>query len=45
MSVTFADGNNGMFSYSVKLPGMTAPVVQSKPITRQLFSTSGTTCN
>ena len=44
MSVTFADGNNGMFSYSVKLPGMTAPVVQSKPITRQLFSTSGTTC-
>ena len=44
MAVTFADGNNATFSYNVRLPGMTAPAVQSKAITRQLFSATGTTC-
>ena len=44
MTVTFADGNNATLSYSVKLPGMATPADQVKSITRQLFSTSGTTC-
>jgi len=44
MLVSFADGNNATFSYSVQLPGMAAPAQQSKPITRQLFSAAGTTC-
>jgi hypothetical protein len=41
---TFADGNNATFTYTVQLPGMAAPVMQAKAITRELFSASGTTC-
>jgi len=41
---TFADGNNATFAYSVQLAGMAVPAVQSKAITREIFSTGGTTC-
>ncbi len=41
---TFADGNNASFEYTVQLHGMGSPVSQTKAITRELFSTFGTTC-
>ncbi len=41
---TFSDGNNASFMYTVQLAGMAAPVTQTKAIIRELFSTSGTTC-
>ena len=44
MTVTFADGNNAAFNYTVQLAGMTTPVTQTKNITRQLFSAAGTVC-
>ena len=44
MKLTFADGNNAAFNYTVQVAGMTTPVTQTKPITRQLFSAAGTTC-
>jgi hypothetical protein len=43
-TLTFADGNNASFEYTVQVAGMAAPVTQTKPITRQLFSALGTTC-
>ena len=42
---TVADGNNITLAYSVQLPGMAAPAVQSKAITREVFTTPGTTCH
>jgi hypothetical protein len=42
---TFADGNNATFDYSVQLTGMAASAVQSKAITRELFSAAGTRCD
>ena len=41
---TFADGNNATFDYTVQLAGMAAPVMQSKAITREVFTAPGTTC-
>ena len=43
IKLTFSDGNNAKFDYDVTLPGR-PEVKQSKAITRQLFSTYGTTC-
>ena len=42
---TFTDGNTATFSYTVKLSGMASPVTQSKTITRELFSATGTACS
>ena len=45
-TLTFADGNNATFSYTVQLSGMAGSVTQSKQITRFLFSaTAGTVCH
>ena len=45
LTLTFSDGNNATFDYIVK-PTPTGPnVTQSKSITRQLFSSSVTSCN
>ena len=41
---TFADGNNATFDYTVKLAGMAAAVHQQKQITREIFTSPGTTC-
>ena len=41
---TFADGNNATFAYTVQLAGMASPVTQSKAITREIFTSPGTTC-
>ena len=41
---TVADGNNATFSYTVQVAGIANPVTQTKAITRELFSTLGTTC-
>ena len=38
LTLTFADGNNATFAYTVN------GVSQSKPITRQVFRTPGTVC-
>jgi hypothetical protein len=43
-TLTFSDGNNATFDYSVQLAGMTAPVAQSKAITREVFAAPGTAC-
>ena len=44
-TLTFADGNDGTFTYTVQLAGMGAPVTQAKPLTRFLFTGSaGTVC-
>ena len=45
MKLTFADGNNATMDYTVQLPGMANSVTQTKIITRQLFSTTGTSCH
>jgi hypothetical protein len=45
MKLTFADGNNATMDYTVQLPGMANSVTQTKSITRQLFSASGTSCH
>ena len=44
MKLTFADGNNATFAYSVMVSPLPGPVSQTKSITRELFSTTGTTC-
>ena len=44
LKLTFADGNNGTFDYTVKLPGMAIAIQQTKSITRQIFTAPGTTC-
>ncbi len=43
-TLTFADGNNAAFDYTVQLAGMAAPVTQSKAITREIFTAPGTAC-
>jgi len=43
-TLTFADGNNATFDYTVQLAGMAAPVTQSKAITREIFTSPGTAC-
>jgi len=42
---TFADGNTASFNYTVQLSDMTAPITQTKAITRQIFAAPGTVCN
>ena len=44
MKLTFADGNNATFDYTVKLPGMAIAITQTKSITRQIFTAPGTAC-
>ncbi len=44
MKLTFVNGNNARFDYSVMVAPLPGPVTQSKNITRELFSTTGTTC-
>ena len=44
MKMTFADGNNATFDYTVHLTPTGPTVIQTKTITRQLFSTQGTAC-
>ena len=41
-TIRFTDGDSGVFSYSVSLPG--AAAAQSKAITRQVLRAPGTTC-
>jgi hypothetical protein len=43
-TLTFADGNNATFAYTVQLAGMPSPVTQSKPVTREIFVAPGTVC-
>jgi hypothetical protein len=43
-TLTFTDGNNATFAYTVQLAGMPGPVTQSKPVTRQVFTAPGTVC-
>jgi hypothetical protein len=43
-TVTFTDGNNGMFSYNVDLGDGMNKATQSKAITRQVFQAPGTVC-
>jgi hypothetical protein len=43
-TLSFANGNSATFAYSVALPGMSAPVTQTKPITRQIFTMPGVAC-
>ena len=43
-ALTFTDGNNGMFSYSVDLGDGVNKGTQAKAITRQVFRVPGTTC-
>ena len=41
---TVVDGNTITFDYTVRLAGMTTPVVQSKAITREILAAPGTAC-
>ena len=42
-TITFTNGNSATFAYTVTLPG-SAPVTQTKTVTRQVFRTPGTVC-
>ena len=44
MTFTFANGSSGTFDYIVQMSPLPGPVHQTKTITRQLFTASGTTC-
>lgn len=44
VTLTFSDGNNATFDYTVQLAGMAGPVTQKKTITRQPFGGAGTAC-
>ena len=43
-TLTFADGNNATFAYTVQVAGMAQPASQSKTITREIFAAPGTVC-
>jgi hypothetical protein len=44
-TLTFTDGNNATFAYTVQLAGMPSAVTQFKPVTRELFvPPAGTMC-
>ena len=45
LKLTITDGNNASITYTVQLAGMANSVTQTKIITRQLFSASGTSCH
>ncbi len=42
-SFTFADGNHATFTYSVTIAPFTSPIMQTKQLTRYLFSANGGT--
>ena len=42
-TLTFADGNNAAFTYSVTIAPFTSPITQTKQLTRYLFSANGGT--
>ncbi len=42
-TLTFTNGNDATFTYTVQLAGMGAPMTQAKPITRFLFTAAGGT--
>jgi hypothetical protein len=44
LTVTFADGNNATFAYTVAFGNPQARVTQSKQLTRMVFRAPGTTC-
>jgi serine protease len=44
LALSFADGNNATFAYTVQVAGMPTPVSQTKTITRQIFTAPGTAC-
>ena len=43
-TLTFADGNNAAFAYTVMIPPLPGPVSQTKTITREIFAAPGTAC-
>jgi subtilase family protein len=43
-TLTFADGNDATFSYTVELAGMPQPTSGMKTITREIFAAPGTVC-
>jgi hypothetical protein len=43
-TLTFADGNNASFAYTVMIPPLPGPVSQIKTITREIFAPPGTVC-
>ena len=43
-TLTFADGNNATFAYTVMIAPLPGPVSQIKTITREIFAAPGTTC-
>ena len=43
-TLTFADGNDATFDYTVQVAGMAQPTSGSKTITREVFAAPGTTC-
>ena len=43
-TLTFADGNNATFAYTITLGTPPVAVTQTKPITRQIFQPPGTVC-
>jgi hypothetical protein len=43
-TLTFADGNDATFDYTVQLAGMPEPAPGKKTITREIFAAPGTVC-
>jgi hypothetical protein len=43
-TLTFADGNNATFAYTVMIAPLPGPVSQIKTITREIFAAPGTAC-
>jgi len=43
-TLTFADGNNATFAYTVMIAPLPGPVSQTKTITREIFAAPGTAC-
>ncbi len=43
LTITFADGNNASYAYTVNFPGQSS-VTQTKTVTRQVFRAPGTVC-
>jgi hypothetical protein len=43
-TLTFKDGNNAKFDYSIQFAGVPVTITQSKQITRQVFGPPGTVC-
>jgi len=43
-TLTFTDGNNATFDYTVQVAGLAQPVPGKKTITREIFAAPGTAC-